>query len=114
MNHSQKLAKRYILKKNDAFREVIENGTVWRGKLVKVFYIKSDKSAVGFSIPKKFGKAVLRNRAKRLMREVYRKHHLELSSFRLVMIPKINWNLVKFQDIENDLIQFICQTMKTQ
>jgi len=96
-----------MIKKNDAFREVIEKGKNWRGRLIKVFYMESDKNAVGFSVPKKIGNAVLRNRIKRLMREVYRKHRDELPQFHMVWIARENWDSIGFQHLEKELQSFI-------
>ena len=113
MNLSQKLPKECIMKKNDAFREVIEKGRVWRGKWITIFFMKSDKAAVGFSVPKKFGKAVARNRAKRLMREVYRKNRHVLSSHRMVWIPKEDGGTLKYRNLETDIQQYIKLLKKT-
>ncbi len=110
MNRSQKLPRKCILKKNNVFREVIEKGKSWRGKLIKVFYIESDTASVGFSVPKKLGNAVFRNRAKRLMREVYRKHRYELQPCRMVLIARENWNSIGYQNLEKELLTFIIQT----
>ena len=112
MNLSQKLPKKCILKKNDAFREVIEKGNVWQGKHIKVFFMKSDIAAVGFSIPRKFGTAVHRNRIKRLMRETYRKHRQDLPAFRMVLIPKERWDAMKYQDVDDEFIRFMRRKVK--
>jgi ribonuclease P protein component len=71
------LKKKYRLRKNKEFKMVYEGkNSVAAGSVV--LYIRNNSMdsslRVGFSVSKKIGNAVVRNRCRRLMREVFRLH----------------------------------------
>ncbi len=64
----------YMLKRNKEFRYVYRTGKSAGSRLMVLIYTKSrtpDKK-VGFSVSKKIGNSVVRNRVKRRMRESFR------------------------------------------
>ncbi len=67
-----KLPKKEILRGKDNFNRVFEFGTVISGSNVSIIYLKADTRKVGFVVAKKVKKAVVRNRFRRLLREIYR------------------------------------------
>jgi ribonuclease P protein component len=68
------MEKRYRLKDNEQFQQVKKEGRSWSHPLLVLCVLPNglDYSRFGFSVSKRVGKAVVRSRAKRLMREAAR------------------------------------------
>ena len=68
------MKKRFRLRKNSDFQRVYKKGRSWAHPLLVLYALRNDLgySRFGFSVSKRVGGAVVRNRAKRLMREATR------------------------------------------
>jgi ribonuclease P protein component len=68
------MKRRFRLRKNSDFHRVRTEGRSWAHPLVVLCALRNDlgHSRFGFSVSKRVGGAVVRNRAKRLMREATR------------------------------------------
>jgi len=77
---SYKLKKRNVLRKNRQFQDVYRAGRSYANRLAVLYVVASgtDTRRIGFAAGKRLGGAVVRNRVKRLLREVYRLHQAEL------------------------------------
>ncbi len=68
------MKKTVTLKKNYEFARVFNKGSFYVGRYITVYILPNKQSfnRIGISVSKKAGKAVIRNRKKRLIRESYR------------------------------------------
>ena len=68
----------YSLKKNAQFKYVYRRGTSGGSHEMVMLYVRANTLKVGFSVGKKIGCAVERNRARRRIRETYRLNETRL------------------------------------
>lgn len=63
-----------MLKKNNDFKKILNNGEFYKGQQIGIFYIKNKKEKIflGIAVSKNVGNSVSRNRIKRLIKENYR------------------------------------------
>lgn len=67
-----KLPKDDILRGKKFFDQIFTKGSVISGSNISILYIKANSRKIGFVVSKNVKKAVIRNRHKRLLREIYR------------------------------------------
>ena len=66
------MQKTYRLRRNGQFRYVYRKGKTLGQPCMTLSYVKAGRLQAGFSVSKKVGGAVVRNRVKRRMREYFR------------------------------------------
>ena len=92
------------------FRKVYEQGRKFQTTYFTAFFLKQDggEQRAGITVTRKIGNAVVRNRCKRRLREIVRKHQLdELNGvgFDLVLNVKSGLAQAEFKVLEADFLQ---------
>ena len=91
----------YSLKKNSEFQYVYRAGKRFSGRAMALVALRSRNAVrVGFSIGKKVGNAVVRNRVKRRLRECVRPLLPRLRPCRLVFIAREELAQESFADMQ--------------
>ena len=65
------MQKAYRIRKNGQFHYVFRKGKSMGTHLLSLVYVRAGKLQVGFAVNKKVGHAVVRNRARRVIRAAY-------------------------------------------
>ena len=104
MNHT------LTLKKNQDFRSLYNKGQSFANRLLVVYYFNNGNSfnRLGFSVSKKVGNSVTRNRVKRLIRESYRlNEHRIKKGYDMILIARVRAKDSDYQSIESALIHLM-------
>ncbi len=92
------------LKKQKDFNLVFNKGARVYSKTLTLLYFKSESLKFGISVSKKHGKAVLRNRIKRLLRASFNNYIDKINgNYYIVLLPKCleNYDYFEFcKDLE--------------
>jgi len=104
------MEKRYRLRKNIEFKRIYKYGkNYWNRNLV--LYIRengSEETRVGFTITKKIGNAVVRNKIKRRMKGIYKSNfHNIKGGYDLIFIPKRNVVELSFHELESAMVHIL-------
>lgn len=97
--------KKRLLKRRD-FVNLNQKGSRLYSKNFLIVIKKNDLgfSRLGITVTKKIGKAVKRNRIKRLVREFFRLNQHKLpKGYDILIISRADVSTLKFQDIEGEL-----------
>ena len=105
-----------MLKKNYEFKQVLTKGNSFSGKYIKAVILKKNikSNFLGIAVCKKIGKAVERNRIKRLLRENYKimESYIEKGYLILFLIKNgVNSKDIDFWKLNKDIIK-IFETAK--
>ena len=80
----------YRLKRKSDFDKLFSKGKKAYSKSLTILYFPSEDFKIGYSVSKKHGNAVKRNRIKRLLRASAREAFKDLKkNYRIVIMPKV-------------------------
>lgn len=80
----------YRLKRKSDFDKLFSKGKKVYSRSLTMLYFPSEDFKIGYSVSKKHGNAVKRNRIKRLLRASAREAFKDLKkNYRIVIIPKV-------------------------
>lgn len=90
------------LKKRKDFERAYSDGKLVSDKFVRIFLFDrkdEDPMRVGFTVSKRFGNAVKRNRLKRILRESWRLAGLKKNGFDVILLPQPNTANASLQQV---------------
>ncbi len=96
------------LKKPREFSNVYKNGEKWVGEYVVLLYVKNNLpySRIGIVVSKKVGRAVVRNKIKRRLREIVRLNKEMIpEGLDIVIIAKTRARDTDFWGLKEDLLK---------
>ena len=96
------------LKKNNDFQKLFKKGKrVFSPALTVIYTPSAQNTTMGIALSKKHGKAVVRNRVKRLIRAAFSKNMDKLNgNYNLVIMPKVS-EKYDYYNIEKSLVSCI-------
>ena len=106
--------KKHRLKSNDDFQNVFKNGKSFANRQLVLYYLPKQGQfyfRVGFSISKKIGNAVKRNKLKRLFREVIHEIEQDIKpSFDFVIIARKPVKEMNYHEIKKSMIHLLSKS----
>lgn len=93
------------LKKPSEFSKVYKRGKSFADKNIVVYYMPNQLNItrIGFSISKKVGNSVVRNRIKRLIRECFRTNFEGFDGYDLIFVARVRSNQADYHEIKRSL-----------
>ena len=93
------------LKKPSDFSKVYKRGKSFADKNIVVYYLPNQLGypRIGFSVSKKVGNSVVRNRVRRLVRESFRTNFTFTGSYDLIFIARIRANSIEYHEVTKSL-----------
>ena len=94
------------LKKRKHFNYIYKNGASKSSRFVRVVFLKSKYKPfkVGFSVSKKIGKSVVRNKVKRRMKEVFYSFFEQINpSYNYIIVARPGVETLSFQSLKQEM-----------
>lgn len=96
------------LKKNYEFRRLYSRGKSTAAACLALYCRKngSDRNRIGYTVSNKVGHAVVRNRIRRRLREIYRLHEAELArGYDIVVVARMRASGADYHQLETDFMK---------
>ncbi len=101
-----------MIKKNYEFKNLFSKGKFYYGEYIHMYIKQTNKNynKLGIAVSRKQGKAVRRNRIKRLIRENYKNFESNIKkghNFLIVINKQKNLEEISFRNIEENFIKIL-------
>ena len=97
------MERQYRLKKNRAFQYVYRRGHSAACRDLVMLFARGRELKVGFSVSKKVGNAVIRNKVKRRLRECFRPYLGDVKAGLYVIVARPSAAKATFQSLQKDV-----------
>lgn len=100
------LSQKYRLKKRKEFNYIFKNGKSYSCKYLIINYLptKLPELKVGFSVSKKIGNAVVRNKVKRRLREAFKASQPNIdTNYNYIFVARKGIENISYTEIANSL-----------
>ncbi|MDX2330501.1 ribonuclease P protein component [Campylobacter hepaticus] len=91
------------LSTNEEFLSVYKIGKKWHCEGIAIFYLSSCEKKIAVVASKKVGKAVVRNRSKRILRSLFFRFENYLQSGKYIFVAKNEITQLSFSRLEKNL-----------
>jgi len=100
--------KEKIIKKSEIFTEIINNKKFIKNKYFSIYYINNDKTLYGITVPKKVGKAHIRNKLKRQIKNIIRTNEFNIQKnySYVIIIKEASLNL-SYKELKEELLNLL-------
>ena len=100
--------KEKIIKENKKFTEIINKKKSVKNKYYSIYYEKSDVNKYGITVPKKTGKANIRNKIKRRIKNIIITNEKSIqTNFNYVIIIKEAILDLEYKSMEKELLELL-------
>lgn len=100
------IGSQYRLKKTAQFKELYKKGQSVAGKYMVIYWMagnSNDKVKLGFSVSKKVGNAVIRNRFKRKLKACILTYLDSLKGYNIIIIARVRITSASYQALAKEL-----------
>ncbi len=105
--------KEKIIKKSTTFTEIISKKQNLKNKYFSIYYVNSSETLYGITVPKKIGKAHVRNKIKRQIKNIIVTNEKDIqNNYNYVIIIKEAVKKLNYSDLEKELISLIKKVRK--
>ena len=94
-----------MIKKDKKFKYIYTNGRSFANKKLVMYYIKNneEKLQIGISISKKVGKAIVRNRLRRLIKENIRLSENIKNGYSIIFLARVGADDLNFDTMKSSM-----------
>ena len=97
-----------IIKKSEHFSLIISKNQSVKSKYLSIYYLVANTTLYGITVPKKVGKANVRNKLKRRMKNIIIEHEKDIqNNVNYVIIIKEAAKDLSYRELEKELISLI-------